>query len=133
MAFVLDASVAVGWVVGTQATDYSRRVRRAAKHEPYHAPDLWRLEVTNAVRALQRRRLISSDAGGTAVRILERMAPVIHAARPAMGDLLDLANRYDLSVYDAVYMALALELRLPVACADGPLAMALPRAGLRRF
>ena len=133
MAFVLDASVAVGWVVAKPATDYSRRVRRRAKREPYHAPALWRLEVANAVRTLVRRESITADAARTAIDILERMAPIIHAAKSGMGELLEIAIRYDLSVYDATYLSLALELRLPVACADGRLADALKPAGLRKF
>ena len=52
MAFVLDASVALGWVAAKQATPYSRSMRLRARREPYHAPALWRLEVVNAVRAL---------------------------------------------------------------------------------
>ena len=78
MAFVLDASVAVGWVVATQASAYGKRLRLRAKREPYHAPVLWRLEVVNAVRALERRRRMASDAAEVAVDILERMQPIFH-------------------------------------------------------
>jgi hypothetical protein len=34
MAFILDASVAVAWVVARQATTYSRTIRLRAKREP---------------------------------------------------------------------------------------------------
>jgi len=40
MAFVLDASIAIGWVVGRQASGYSRRLRLRVRREPYHAPSL---------------------------------------------------------------------------------------------
>jgi predicted nucleic acid-binding protein len=46
-------------------------------------------------------------------------------------DLLRLARKFDLSSYDASYLALALELRLPLACGDGPLKSALARAGVK--
>jgi len=59
MASIVDASVAVAWVVGKQATPYSRGVRLRAKREPYHAPTLWRLEVVNIIRSLMRRRALS--------------------------------------------------------------------------
>ncbi len=42
MAFILDASVAIAWVVAKQANAYSRGIRLRAKREPYHAPALWR-------------------------------------------------------------------------------------------
>lgn len=131
MAFVLDASVAVGWVVARQASAYSRRLRLRARREPYHAPALWRLETANALRSLERRRAISTDAADTAIGILERMLPVIHEMTMGLADLLRLARKYDLSTYDAAYLALALELKMPLACGDGPLRAALGRAGIR--
>lgn len=131
MAFVLDASIALGWVVGRQASAYGRRIRLRARREPYHAPALWRLEVANALRSLERRRAIAAEAAATAVGILERMQPVIHETGVALADLLQLARRYDLTAYDAAYLALAIELRMPLACGDGALKAALPRAGVR--
>lgn len=131
MAFVLDASVAVGWVVARQASAYSRGIRLRARREPYHAPVLWRLEVVNALRMLERRRAIAADAADIAADILERMRPVFHQAEETLGESLGLARKFDLSAYDASYLALALELRLPIACSDGPLRAALTRAGAK--
>ena len=131
MAFVLDASIALGWVVGRQASAYGRRIRLRARREPYHAPALWRLEVANALRSLERRRAIAAEASDTAVGILERMQPVIHETGLPLSELLQLARRHDLSAYDAAYLALALELKMPLACGDGALKAALPRAGVK--
>lgn len=131
MAFVLDASIALGWVVGRQASAYSRRIRLRARREPYHAPALWRLEAVNALRSLERRRAIAAEASATAVGILERMQPVIHETTLPRAELLQLARRHDLSAYDAAYLALALELKMPLACSDGALKAALPRAGVK--
>ncbi|MCC7080451.1 MAG: type II toxin-antitoxin system VapC family toxin [Burkholderiales bacterium] len=131
MAFILDASVAIGWVVGRQATAYSRRLRLRAKREPYHAPTLWRSEVVNVIRSLTRRGAMSIEAGRTAIDILDRMQPVLHDTGLALSDLLDLAQRYSLTSYDACYLALALELRLPVACGDGPRQAAFKAAGIK--
>ena len=131
MAFVLDASIAVGWVVARQATAYGRAMRLRARREPYHAPALWRLEVVNALRSLERRRAISSEAADAAIDILDRMQPVIHEAAMPLAELLRLARKFDLPSYDANYLVLALELRLPVACGDGPLKGALAKAGVK--
>lgn len=131
MAFVLDASVAVGWVVARQSTAYSRRMRLRARREPYHAPALWRQEVVNALRSLERRRAIAPEAAEVAVDILDRMRPVFHEALTPLADALRLARKFDLSAYDANYLALALELRLPIACSDGPLRAVLARAGVK--
>ena len=131
MAFVLDASVALGWVVARQASAYGNRIRMRARREPYHAPALWRLEVVNALRSLERRRAISADAAATAADILERMQPVVHESAMPLVALLGLAHKFDLTSYDASYLALALELRLPVACRDGPLRSVLGKAGVK--
>lgn len=131
MAFVLDASIAVGWVVVRQASAYGRRLRQRARSEPYHAPALWRLETANALRSLERRRAIAADAADTAIDILQRMEPVIHETAMQSADLLRLARKFDLSAYDAAYLALALELKMPLACSDGPLRAALVRAGVK--
>jgi len=131
MAFVLDASIALGWVVGRQASAYSRRIRLRARREAYHAPALWRLEVVNALRSLERRRAIAAEASVIAVGILERMQPVVHETNLPLAELLQLARRHDLSAYDAAYLALALELKMPLACGDGALRAALPRAGVK--
>jgi predicted nucleic acid-binding protein len=131
MAFVLDASVAVGWVVARQATAYSREIRTRARREPFHAPTLWRLEVVNALRSLERRRAMAADATEVAADILERMRPIFHEAAMPLADLLKLARKFDLTAYDANYLALALELRLPIACSDGPLRSVLARAGVK--
>ena len=131
MAFVLDASVAVGWVVAKQATAQGKRLRLRARREPYHAPSLWREEVVNALRTLERRRAISSGASAVAIDILERMQPIIHPGSTPLADLLALARRFDLSAYDASYLALALDLGMPLACRDGPLKTAAARAGVK--
>ena len=65
-----------------------------------------------------------------------------HLRRRAAGRLRPLARegvrgrprprrRHDLTAYDASYLALAIELKMPLACGDGALKTALPRAGVR--
>ena len=131
MAFVLDASVAVGWVIAKQASAYRSRIRQRARREPYNVPALWRLEVANAMRSLERRRLMTPESTGVAIEILDRLQPVIHEATMPLAELLRLARHFDLSAYDASYLALALELKLPLACTDGPLKLALAKAGVK--
>ena len=131
MAFVLDASVAIAWFVGKQATAYTNRLRLKARREPLHVPALWRLEVVNAIWALQRRDAISERAADTAIDLLSSLALTEHANERSMRDTLALARRHGLSSYDAMYLALASDLRLPLACKDGLLRDALPAAGVK--
>ncbi|OGA52668.1 MAG: hypothetical protein A3G24_19045 [Betaproteobacteria bacterium RIFCSPLOWO2_12_FULL_62_13] len=131
MAFVLDASVAVAWVVPSQANEYARRVRVRAKREPFHVPAVFPAEVTNVIVTLERRSILSAQGAAAAAGILSRLEPIVHALDLSVAELRQLANRFELSAYDAAYLALALDLHLPVACGDRPLRRALTRAGLK--
>ena len=131
MAFVLDASIAVAWVVPSQATDYARRVRVRAKREPYHVPSIFLAEVKNVLVTLERRRILSTNGAEAAAGVLGRLDPIVHESTSSVGELRRLANRHGISAYDALYLALALEQRIPVACGDRPLKAALARAGVK--
>jgi predicted nucleic acid-binding protein len=131
MAFVLDASVAVAWVVSSQATAYTRRMRLCAKREPYHVPIIFTAEVTNVLVSLQRRSILSEAGAAAAAEVLGKLAPIVHPLNLRLAQLRELANRHRLTAYDAVYLALAMELHLPIACGDRPLRLALKAAGVR--
>lgn len=131
MAFVLDASVALAWVVSSQGTDYARRLRLRAKRERYHVPAIWPAEAANVLLTLERRALISAQAATAAGDVLSRLDPIVHPLSLTIADLRELGRRFGITAYDAVYLALALELKLPVACGDRPLRTALSRAGVK--
>ena len=131
MAFVLDASIAIAWVVGSQATAYTKRIRLRARREPYHVPAIFAAEVTNVLIVLQRRGILTDSGADAAGDVLSRLRPIVHAIDLNISQLRSLANRYGLTAYDASYLALALELRLPVACGDRPLKAALKTAGVK--
>lgn len=131
MAFVLDASVAIAWVVPSQATTYTRRIRIRAKREPYHVPAIFTAEVTNVLVVLERRGILSEHGAAAAAEVLGRLNPIAHPLNIGVSELRKLAKRFSLTAYDACYLALALELRLPVACGDRPLKTALVAAGVK--
>ena len=131
MAFVLDASVAVAWVVPSQATEYAKRIRLRARREAFHVPTVFAAEVTNVLVTLERRGILGPQGATAAADVLSRLRPVEHGLSLTVADLRSLAGRYALSAYDATYLALALELHLPVACGDRPLKAALSRAGVK--
>ena len=131
MAFVLDASVAIAWVVASQSTAYSRRMRTRAKREPYHVPAIFKTELANVLVVLERRQILTANAAETTADVLGRLDPVVHDSPLGISELRALAQRFQLTAYDASYLALALELRLPVACGDRPLKGALKSAGIK--
>jgi predicted nucleic acid-binding protein len=130
VAFVLDASVAIAWVVPGQVTAYTRRIRLRARREPYHVPAIFAAEITNVLVVLERRGILTERGAAAAADVLGRLEPIVHETSFQVSRLRALANRFGLTAYDATYLALALELRLPVACGDRPLRAALPKAGV---
>lgn len=130
MAFVLDASIAIAWVVPSQATTYTRRIRLRARREPYHVPAIFAAEITNVLVVLERRGILTERGAEAAADVLSRLNPIVHEISLGISQLRNLANRFALTAYDASYLALALELRLPVACGDRPLKAALSKAGV---
>ncbi|HEX6136123.1 MAG TPA: type II toxin-antitoxin system VapC family toxin [Casimicrobiaceae bacterium] len=131
MAFVLDASVAIAWVVASQATPYTRRIRLRAKREPLHVPAIFSVEVANVLVVLERRGILTEGGSEAAAEALGRLNPIVHQVELGIPQLRAVARRFGLSAYDATYLALALELRLPIACGDRPLKAALRAAGVK--
>ena len=131
MAFVLDASLAIAWVVPSQSTAYTRRIRLQARREPYHVPEIFTSEVTNVLVVLERRGILNERGADAAAEVLCRLNPLIHPLNLDVLELRKLAKRFGLTAYDACYLALALELRLPVACGDRPFKTALVAAGVK--
>lgn len=130
MAFVLDNSVVCGWLLQSQATEYSAAVSRRMAQERAIAPALLIWEYTNVLRtACKRGRLKAQDAQ-QAIACLKRLPIDIDTHAPDAAMLLALALRHDLSSYDAVYLELALRLQLPIATWDTDLAGAARVAGV---
>ena len=80
---------------------------------------------------MQRRGQISERAADTAIDLLSSLVVTEHANERSMRETLALARRHGLSSYDATYLALASDLKFPLACKDGPLRNALPAAGVK--
>ena len=131
MAFVADNSVVLAWFVNSQATAYSEKILRRVAREAIHVPLVWRLEFANALRQLERRRKLKPEATAELLDAVDALGLQSDASPPGQRRLLDLARQYDLSVYDASYLELAIRLALPLATQDGALAAAATKAGLK--
>jgi predicted nucleic acid-binding protein len=133
-AFVADASVAVGWVHPGQATpETEAMLAEIADGATLEVPALWPLEVANALTVLVQRRKLTFEERRTALGWLSglRLKVDDDAAALAFSRLSDLADTYQLSVYDAAYLELAQRRKLALGCGDGPLRRAAARAGVR--
>ena len=138
MRFVLDASVALLWLVpGTNpaGVDYAEATLVALKDAQALVPSLWALEVANVVAKLETKTIVTEADSQRYVALLGQLHIVTDPATAthALGDTLNLARRYRLSAYDAAYLELALRTGLPLATLDAGLAKAAATAGVQIF
>ncbi len=136
MRFVLDASVALLWLVpGTHpaGVDYAEATLVALKDAQAVVPSLWALEVANVVAKLETKTIVTEADSQRYVALLGQLPIVTDPATAthALGDTLNLARRYRLSAYDAAYLELALRTGLPLATLDAGLAKAAATAGVQ--
>ena len=92
-------------------------------------PQVWHLEVRNALLVAERRGRIS--AGGTAARLKSlKELPIYTDTQPDLETALELARGHRLAIYDAMYLELAGRRNEALATLDAALARAATAAGL---
>lgn len=129
MRCVLDASMAVSFVLDDEFTPQSKRALVRVARDGAIVPAVWESEVLNALRSAEKRGRLSPAALANAVHGVAAL-PIERDHRPADGlRLTTLAREFDLSVYDAMYLALALDSNLPLAALDARLVAAAKAAG----
>ena len=114
--FVVDASVVIKWFVPEIHSDAARRLL-AATHQ-YLAPDLLFPEVGNAIWKKVRRGELTAGEGQRLAVDISSIAVETVPTRGLMIDAHALAITTGLTVYDAMYLALAVRLKTALVTAD---------------
>ena len=114
--FVVDASLVIKWFVPEIHSEAARRWL-SASHD-FVAPDLLFSEVGNAVWKKVRRRELDADEGRQLVVDLAQIAVETVATRGLLQDALALALTAGITVYDAMYLTLAVRLETEVITGD---------------
>jgi predicted nucleic acid-binding protein len=117
--FVVDASVVLKWFVPEIHTDAARRLL-AASHD-FLSPDLLFPEVGNAIWKKVRRGELTAEEGRRLAADISRVAVETVSTRALMTDAHALAVTTGLTVYDAMYLALAIRLETELITADAKL------------
>ena len=130
-AYVVDASVAVKWYV-TEEVRSDAAVRLLESGNELHVPDLLMAETGDILWKKSRRREISSGEAKRIARALLAVPLIVHATAPLLDGAMEIATRSDRSVYDALYVALAVALGIPFVTADRRLANALEKSPFGR-
>jgi predicted nucleic acid-binding protein len=132
---IVDSSIAVAWCSKSQATPQSKAALNAATDFGILVPAHFYLEVSNSMWQLERRNKIPTakvdEFLGWLSGIEIEVDPTAEGSMVSL--ILPLARRFDLTVYDAAYLELALRTGLPLATHDDALERAAQQAGAKMF
>ena len=122
--FVLDASIVLTWCFPDEDTSVAEYVaRRFAEGATALVPAFWPHEVLNALLVGEKRKRISQEHIQSFLGDLA-MLPITLQPSPAgivFTRIQSLSRRHGLTAYDAAYLDLALDRRLPLATLDADL------------
>ena len=129
-AAVIDASVAIKWVVEEDETQGALAVLREYQ---LFSPDLIFAECANILWKKVRRSEITEDEATEAAYLLRNARIEVLPVRRLIESALHLAVELDHAAYDCVYLALALENECPFVTADRRLMRKVAQVGDPRF
>lgn len=134
-SFVLDCSVTMAWCFADEENDNAKRTLNCLKQTKAVVPNIWALEVNNVLRVAERKKRITVTQSNTFIHLLNALPIEMDKGlneHPSLY-LLDIARQFDLSVYDAAYLELALRHSIPLASFDQLLCGAAKKANIALF
>lgn len=130
MSLVLDASMALRFALEDEFDEDAERILTDVATAGAIVPSLWEYEVLNGLRSAERRGRITEAGVTHALRGLAGL-PIEHITRrPDGAQLIAIARRYEIRVYDASYLWLAMEANVPLASGDVDLRRTAMSAGV---
>jgi predicted nucleic acid-binding protein len=131
---VVDASTAGAWILPDERSEEAEALltRIAEAESKLVVPDLWIYEMTNLLLTALRRRRIDEASHEAAHHFLDvlQFECFDHEEPLTRERMARIAQRFDLSAYDASYLELADRLQCPLATFDERLSAAATTMGL---
>jgi len=127
--FVLDASVALGWLVDDPSSAYARHVQElmvngARAVVPVH----WHLEIANAILSAARRKILRRQIAEVLSDIAALLAFLETDDFPDdIGTVVNTGQHHQLTAYAAAYITLAARRNVPLATEDSAMMSASRR------
>ena len=130
MPLVLDSSISLSWFFPDEKTGFTDAVLALAVKEECWVPALWRLEFPNALLVAERKRRLTRAERLQVLDEVARLNLRVDARAHELRAISDLAERHNLSTYDAAYLELASRLDSALITLDAALAAAATAAGV---
>lgn len=125
---VIDCSAALAWALVDESSALADAALKRLRVGGGMAPQIWWAELRNGLLAAERRGRISPAGTDAALAALDDL-PITLDHTPHGAMVLRIAREHNLTVYDAMYLELALRLDGPLATLDQELARAAAEAG----
>ncbi|MBY5354238.1 type II toxin-antitoxin system VapC family toxin [Rhizobium leguminosarum] len=120
MPFVIDASVAAAWLLVDEESRTAEGALSLLETEDALVPDLFWHEIRNILLTAERRKRISNEDVLACLMRLTSL-PLCTVSSEDHLPILRLAGKYQLSAYDAAYLALAVAENVSLATLDARL------------
>ena len=132
MNFVLDASVTLAWAFEDEGGEYALGVLARLETEEACTSALWPLEISNGLLVAERHGRMDPAESARFTRLLLALPVVVEPAgrRGIFEQTRILAQRRQLSAYDAHYLELAIRQGIPLATLDQGLRQAARAEGV---
>jgi predicted nucleic acid-binding protein len=120
MKFVLDASVAVKWVL-PEADSAKAIALRDDYRKGFHeliAPDIFKVEAAHALTRAERRRILQQGQAIYRMVLLMQSRPRLSPFSSLLPRAMEISSQQQIGVYDCLYVALAERERCKVVNAD---------------
>ena len=130
MALVLDCSIALSWFFPDEKTAFTEAVLDLVALEECWVPAVWRLEFPNALLVAERRRRLTREERHQVIDEAARLRLRVDATVPELRAISDIAERHELSTFDAAYLELAARQGAALITLDRALAAAAATAGI---
>lgn len=123
MSLVIDSSITLSWCFEDERTEVTATLLYRVAETGALVPALWRLEVANGLQVAVRRGRIDVAYRDATIADLRDLAIDVdpETDRKAWSEILQLADRFRLTLYDAAYLELAQRRQLPLASLDNEL------------
>jgi predicted nucleic acid-binding protein len=138
--FVIDASLTLDWCFIDEQSLYGDAILSLLEDEQNQAaaivPNLWPLEVLNALIVAERRNRVTYDEAQEFLAVIHGLDIEVEpttsdqALSNTFDDIYALARKHRLTAYDAAYLELAIRRNLPLASMDEALNKAALASGV---
>lgn len=118
--FVLDCSITMAWCFEDESNEYTDSILDTLRHSTAVVPTIWSLEVANVLLIARKKKRISEVDSVVFIDTLSALPIVIDSSTTsrAMHSIFTLAEKEDLTIYDAAYLELAHREEVPLYTLD---------------